>query len=39
VRFWVRGYEPRGWEFESLRTRHKYNDLATFEKSLGTIFF
>ena len=28
----VRGYEPRGREFESLRARHKNNHLQPFEK-------
>ena len=30
VRFRVRGYEPRGREFESLRARHKNKDLEKF---------
>ena len=29
----MRGYEPRGREFESLRARHKNNHLQPFEKS------
>ena len=28
----VRGYEPRGREFESLRARHKNNSLSVFAK-------
>ena len=27
----MRGYEPRGREFESLRVRHKNNHLQPFE--------
>jgi len=30
----VRGYEPRGREFEFLRARHKNNHLQLFEKSI-----
>ena len=29
----VRGYEPRGREFESLRARHKINDLGNHTMS------
>jgi len=34
VRFWVRGYEPRGWEFESLWARHKINGLSNCTNSV-----
>jgi hypothetical protein len=26
----VLGYEPRGWEFDSLRAHHPFNNLARF---------
>jgi len=34
VRFRVRGYEPRGREFESLRARHKINGLSNCANSV-----
>ena len=33
----MRGYEPRGREFESLRARHKNKYLRVFQKSLPPI--
>ena len=30
----MRGYEPRGWEFEILRVRHKNNGLSNCTNSV-----